>query len=133
MLITIFRTKQYDGVSSVAAIVLYSYNDNIGNDMFVFIYNLKIYSMKSSINKIIKHKFVLYTSVNVAVFVVFFKAILNFLNFFLSIWFVSKKKRTRQTYKIIRHYVTLYVLCVFNLTFKVKFLSKTTKSRFHLQ
>lgn len=83
MLITIFRTKQYDGVSSVAAIVLYSYNDNIGNDMFVFRYNLKIYYMKSSINKIIKHKFVLYTSVIVAVFVVFFKAILNFLNFFL--------------------------------------------------
>lgn len=34
MLITIFRTKQYDGVSSVAAIGLYSYNDNIGNDLF---------------------------------------------------------------------------------------------------
>lgn len=83
MLITIFRTKQYDGVSSVAGIVLYSYNDNIGNDMFVFIYNLKIYWMKSSLKKIIKHKFDLYTPVIVGVFVVFFKAIFIFFLFFL--------------------------------------------------
>lgn len=55
--------------------------------------------MKSSINKIIKHKFVLYTSVNVAVFVVFFKAILNFLNFFSLNLVGEQKKRTRQTYK----------------------------------
>lgn len=85
--------------------------------------------MKSSLKKIIKHKFDLYTPVIVGVFVVFFKAIFYF--FFKLL--VSKKREQDKHIKIIRHYVTLYVLCVFNLTFKVKFLSKTTKSRFYLQ
>lgn len=50
--------------------------------------------MKSSLKKIIKHKFDLYTPVIVGVFVVFFKAI------FFSLNLVGKQKeRTRQTYK----------------------------------
>lgn len=54
--------------------------------------------MKSSLKKIIKHKFDLYTPVIVGVFVVFFKAIFYFFIFSLNL--VGKQKeRTRQTYK----------------------------------
>lgn len=55
--------------------------------------------MKSSLKKIIKHKFDLYTPVIVGVFVVFFKAIFIFF-FIFSLNLVGKQKeRTRQTYK----------------------------------
>lgn len=53
--------------------------------------------MKSSLKKIIKHKFDLYTPVIVGVFVVFFKAI--FIIFFSLNLVGKQKKRTRQTYK----------------------------------
>lgn len=53
--------------------------------------------MKSSLKKIIKHKFDLYTPVIVGVFVVFFKAI--FIIFFSLNLVGKQKERTRQTYK----------------------------------
>lgn len=53
--------------------------------------------MKSSLKKIIKHKFDLYTPVIVGVFVVFFKAI--FIIFFSLNLVGKQKERTRHTYK----------------------------------
>lgn len=55
--------------------------------------------MKSSLKKIIKHKFDLYTPVIVGVFVVFFKAIFYFFLFFSLNLVGKQKERTRQTYK----------------------------------
>lgn len=68
--------------------------------------------MKSSLKKIIKHKFDLYTPVIVGVFVVFFKAIFYFFYFFFKL-LVSKKREQDKHIKIIRYCISPDDLCVF--------------------